>query len=77
MSAKLRKKAKNGFEKDFYKLMNKVVFRKTIKNVTKHRDMKLVTTEGRRSYLVSEPNSYNKSSFRTFISNRNEEPHIS
>ena len=26
--------------------------------VSKHRDMKLVTTEARRNYLVSEPNSH-------------------
>ena len=29
---------------------------KTIKNMRKHRDIKLVTTERRRNYLVSEPN---------------------
>ena len=31
-------------------------FRKTIENMRKHRDIKLVTTERRMSYLVSEPN---------------------
>ena len=35
--------------------MNNAAFRKTMKNVRKHRD-KLVTTERRRNYLVSEPN---------------------
>ena len=36
--------------------MNNSVFRKTMKNVRKHRDIKLFTTEKRRNYLVSEPN---------------------
>ena len=50
------KKVKNDFEKDFFKLMNNAVFWKTMDNIRKHREIKLVTTERRRNYLVSEPN---------------------
>ena len=38
--------------------MNNEAFGKTIKNVRKHRDIKLVTTERRRNYLLSEPNCH-------------------
>ena len=54
MNAELReKKQKNDFEKDFFKLMKNESFGKTMENVRKH---KLVTTEARRNYLLSEPN---------------------
>ena len=39
----------------FFKLMNNAVFGKTMENVRRHRGNKLVTTERRRNYLVSEP----------------------
>ena len=56
MDTKLRKEAKNNFPKDFFKLMNNLVFRKTVENVRKHRYIKLIKTNKRRSCLVSEPN---------------------
>ena len=37
-------------------LMNNAVFRKTMENVRNHRDIKLITTEASRTYLVSELN---------------------
>ena len=52
----LRKRAKNEFEKDFFKLMNNSVFGKMIENVRKGREIKLTVTEERRKKLVSEPN---------------------
>ena len=56
MNTELRKLAKNDFEKDLFKLMNNSVFGKTMENIRKHIDIKLVTTDKKRSKLVSEPN---------------------
>ena len=64
MNKDLRKTTKNDFEKYFFKLMNNADFEKTMENVRKYRDIKLVTTEKRRIDLVSEPN-YHTTKFFT------------
>ena len=56
MNTELRKAAKNDFAKDLFNLMNNSVFGKMMENIRKHRDIKLVTTDKKRSKLVSEPN---------------------
>ena len=56
MNTELRELAKDDFEKDPFKLMNNAVFGKTMENIRKHRDIKLVTTDKKRRKLVSEPN---------------------
>ena len=55
MNTDLRKKTKNDFEKDFFQLTYNTVFRETMRNVRKHGNIKLVTTEWKINYLVSAP----------------------
>ena len=58
MNTELRKKAKSDFEKDFYKLKNNAVFGWTMENV--RNQIRLVTTNKKRSKLVSEPNYHTR-----------------
>ena len=43
--------------------MNNAVFRETMETVRKHRYIKIVATERRRNYLVSEPNYHTTNIF--------------
>ena len=58
MNSERRKKPKIDFEKDFSKLMNNAVFWKTMENMRKHRDIKLVAIGASRNYLASKPNCH-------------------
>ena len=58
---KVRTAAVNDFEKDFYKLMNNTVFRKTMENIRKHRYIKLITSQ--EAYLKA----YMKPNFKSGV----------
>ena len=56
MNTKLRTKAKNNFEKDFFKLMNNSVFGKTMENIRNRVNIELVNDRNRAKKLTSKPN---------------------
>ena len=69
MNTDLRKFAKNDFEKGFFNSMKNVVLGKTMGNLRKHRDIKLVTTERKKNYLISEANYHTTNFFTEHLLN--------
>lgn len=63
-----RKKAKNEFEKDFYKLLNNAMFGKSIENIRKRLNLELVNREARLKKLIAKPNFLNRIIFSEKLS---------
>ena len=59
----LRTKAKNEFEKDFFKLMNNSVFGKTMENIRNRVNVKLINSEEKFKKLVAKPNFISRKIF--------------
>ena len=68
MNTKLRRVGKNDdLEKDFFNVLNNSVFGKAMENVRKHRNIKFVTKNKRKNYLVSQPNYHTTKWFSKFL----------
>jgi hypothetical protein len=76
LNTDLRKKSKNDFEKDLYKLMNNSVFGKTMENIRGRIDLELVNNEKRAKSITTSPlyNSFNiiNQDLVSILSNRKE-----
>ena len=59
MNTEKRKKAKNTFEKEFFKLLNNSIFGKTMENVRGRQNLELVHTERRLKKVAAKP-SFNR-----------------
>ena len=62
-NTQLRMQSKNNFESDFFKLMNNSVFGKTMENIRKRIDIKLVTTPGQARKHINKPNYTGRKTF--------------
>ena len=62
-NTQLRMQSKSKFEKDFFKLMNNSVFGKTIEDIRKRTDIKLVTTKEQAEKYINKPNYQGRTTF--------------
>ena len=64
MNIRLRRKTKKISKKGFFNLLNNSVFEKNMENVRKNSNTRLVTTEKRKNYLVSQQNHHTRNCSR-------------